>query len=93
MLGCAYAAAGMKDEALKILKRLDELSRDRYVGSYMKAFVWTGLGERNKALENLEEAYLERAPILAMLKVLPGFDSLRSEPRFHALLMKMNLGK
>ena len=50
----------MKDEALKILERLDGLSKDRYVGSLLRALVWTGLGEKNKALENLEKAYQER---------------------------------
>ena len=87
------ASAGMKDEALKILERLDGLSKDRYVGSLYRAFVWMGLGEKNKALENLEKAYEERESSMAWLKVWPIFDSLRSEPRFQALLKKMNLDK
>ena len=85
-LGLAYGSAGMKDEALKILERLDGMSKDRYVGSLSRAWVWLGLGEKNKALENLEKAYQEREPMMALLKVAPLFDSLRSEPRFHALL-------
>jgi serine/threonine-protein kinase len=90
-LGCVYGLAGMKDEAFKILKRLDGLSKDRYVGSLWRAFVWIGLGEKKEALENLEMAYLERESIMACLKVWPTLDSLRSEPRFQALLKKMNL--
>jgi len=90
-LGLAYGSAGMKDEAYKTLERLDGLSKDRYVGSFSRAWVWQGLGEKNKALENLEKAYLERAPMMALLKVIPFIDSLRSEPRFQALLKKMNL--
>ena len=93
VLGLAYGSAGMKDEAFKILERLDGLSKDRYVGSLYRAFVWMGLGEKNKALENLEKAYLERESLMAYLKVWPIFDSLRSEPRFQALLKKMNLDK
>jgi serine/threonine protein kinase/tetratricopeptide (TPR) repeat protein len=92
-LGFAYGSAGMKDDALKILERLDELSGERYVGSIMRALVWDGLGEKNKALENLEKAYVERESTMAMLKVAPLFDSARSEPRFEALLKKMNLDK
>ena len=92
-LGFAYGSAGMKDEAFKILERLDGLSKDRYVGSLWRALVWMGLGEKNKALENLEKAYLERESLLACLKIWPIFDSLRSEPRFQALLKKMNLDR
>jgi TolB-like protein/predicted Ser/Thr protein kinase len=93
VLGSVYGAAGMKDEALKTLERLDKLPKDRYVGPLFRAMVWTGLGEKNKALENLEKAYEERESSMAWLKVWPIFDSLRSEPRFQALLKKMNLDK
>jgi tetratricopeptide (TPR) repeat protein len=91
MLGCAYGSAGMTDEALKILERLDGLSKDRYVGSFWRALVWLGLGETNAALEHLEKAYPERESYMATLKAGPIYDSLRSEPRFKALLRKMNL--
>ncbi|MDD1778313.1 MAG: hypothetical protein LUQ65_09105, partial [Candidatus Helarchaeota archaeon] len=92
-LGMAYGSAGMKDEALKILERLDALSNDRYVGSFWRALVWLGLSKKNKALENLEKAYLERESLMASLKVWPLLDSLRSESRFIALLKKMGLEK
>jgi len=92
-LGLAYGLAGMKAEALKILERLDGLSKDRYAGSLWRAIVWFGLGEKNEALENLEKAYQERESMMVWLKVWPFLDSLRSEPRFQALLKKMNLDK
>jgi tetratricopeptide (TPR) repeat protein len=90
-LGLAYGWAGMKDEALKILERLDGLEKLRYVGSLWRAMVWIGLGEKNEALENLEKAYLERESLMATLKVQSLLDSLRLEPRFQALLKKMKL--
>ena len=90
-LGYGYGSAGMKDEAFKILERLDGLSKDRYVGSLWRAVVWMGLGEKKETLENLEKAYLEKESILACIKVWPAFDSVRSEPRFQAVLKKMNL--
>ena len=92
-LGGAYGWAGLKDEAFKILERLDELSKDRYVPSFHRAIVWLGLGEKNEALENLEKAYLERESLMACLKIWPFFDSVRSEPRFKELLHKMGLEK
>jgi len=90
-LGLAYGSAGMKDEAFKILERLDKLSKDHYVASIFKAMVWLGLGKKNEALDSLEKAYLERESFLPALKVWPVYDSLRSEPRFQALLKKMKL--
>ena len=36
---------------------------------------------------------MERESSMAFLKVWPILDSLRSEPRFQALLEKMNLDK
>jgi serine/threonine protein kinase/Flp pilus assembly protein TadD len=90
-LGYGYGSAGMKDEAFKILERLDGLSKDRYVGSLWRAVVWMGLGEKKETLENLEKAYLEKESILACIKVWPAFDCVRSEPRFQAVLKKMNL--
>jgi serine/threonine protein kinase/tetratricopeptide (TPR) repeat protein len=91
LLGLVYGSAGIKDEALKILERLDGLSKDRYVGPFMRALVWIGLGEKDKTMESLEKGYEERESPMAFLKVWPVFDSLRSEPRFIGLLKKMNL--
>jgi serine/threonine protein kinase len=90
-LGLAYASSGMKAEAHKILERLDGLSKGRYVGCLWRAVVWVGLGEMNRALENLEKAYLEKESVMACLKIWPMLDSLRSEPRFKDLLKKMHL--
>jgi eukaryotic-like serine/threonine-protein kinase len=90
-LGFAYGSAGMKDEANKILERLDGLAKERYVGFLLRATVWQGLGEKNNAIENTEKAYLEREPLLATIKASPLFDSYRLEPRYQELLKKMNL--
>jgi TolB-like protein len=91
VLGSAYGFAGMKDEALKILEQLDGLPEDRYVGPIFRAVVWVGVGDKNRTMENLEKAYLERDSAIAFLKVWPIFDRVRPEPRFQALLKKMNL--
>jgi tetratricopeptide (TPR) repeat protein len=90
-LGFAYGSAGMKDEALTILQRLGGISKERHVGSLWRAVVWVGLGEKNRALEALEEAYTERDSQLATLKRWFIWDSVRLEPRFKGLLKKMNL--
>jgi len=48
-------------------------------------------GDRERALDWLEKAYEERAPSMPYIGCNPLFDPLRSEPRFQALLRRMNL--
>ena len=55
------------------------------------AYVYTGLGEDDKALDGLEQAYEERAGGIYGIKGSFLFATLRSNPRFIALLKRMNL--
>ena len=52
MLGQAYARQGKTDEARKILARLREQAKSRYVSPYAFAVVLTALGEKARAIEN-----------------------------------------
>jgi serine/threonine protein kinase len=90
-LGSAYGMSGQKDDALKMMHRLDELEKDRYVSPLYRAMISLGLGEKDQSFDYLEEAYLERESYLTFLKVWPHFDSLRSFPRFAALLEKIGM--
>jgi serine/threonine protein kinase/tetratricopeptide (TPR) repeat protein len=89
-LAYAYGAAGRSIEARTLLQQLDELSAVRYIPSCQIAAVYAGLGEREAALERLDRAYEERSHWLVYLRD-PRFDSLRSDPRFAALLRRMTL--
>ena len=89
-LGHAYAIAGRRDEAKKILLRLDDLSRQRYVSAYDKAIVYVGLGEIDQSLEWLQRAYQERSQFMIYLDTDPRLDSLRTDGRFQNLLRRMN---
>jgi hypothetical protein len=51
------------------------------------------LGDKRTALDLLEKAYEIRDVNLAWIKVDHHYDSLRSEPRFIALLQKVGLDK
>ena len=52
--------------------------------------IYTGIGEYDKALEYLEQAFEMREGWLVLLQVEPLYDSLRKEPRFLEVLEKMN---
>ena len=90
-LGHAYAMAGRRADAQKVVERLNELSKQKYVPAWGSAAIYAGLGEKDKAFERLEKAYDERSLAPAGIKVNPVFDPLRSDPRFQDLLRRMNL--
>ncbi len=90
-LGYAYGVAGQRSEAEKVLAKLMEFSRERYVSSYDLAILYLGLGQKERALDLLDKAYEERATYICFIRVDPKLDSLRSEPRFNGLLQKLKL--
>jgi serine/threonine-protein kinase len=89
-LGHAYAVAGRKTEAQKVLDQLNEISKQRYVPALSQAMIYVGLAENDKAFAWLGKAYDERSFPLNFIKVEPMYDPLRSDPRFADLLRLMN---
>ena len=93
-LAHAYATTGRRDEAEKILHKLQARSKTEYISPYMIAVIYAGLGSNDKAFEFLERAYREKSPDLAyFLKADLRIDNLRSHPRFEDLLHRMNFPK
>jgi tetratricopeptide (TPR) repeat protein len=90
-LGQAYAMVGRHDDARAMLQRMQVISEYRYVSPYHKAYVYTGLGEDDKALDLLEQCFEERAGGVYGIKGSFLFATLKEHPRFIALLSKMNL--
>jgi hypothetical protein len=81
---------GRRAGAEKILRDLERKSKSVYVSPYFIATIYAGLGEKNKAFEFLERAYLERnLDISFSLKADLRIDNLRSDPRFEALLRRV----
>jgi serine/threonine-protein kinase len=92
-LGFAYGMSGQDDEALSMLDQLSKLSQQRYVSSLYKALIYLGLGKKDQAFEYLDKAYDERESWMVTLKTAPFMDTLRSDPRYEALIKKMGLEK
>jgi tetratricopeptide (TPR) repeat protein len=87
-LAYAYALAGRRAEAQTILSKMIELSKRRYVSPLYLATIYTGLGDKDQAIEQLNKAYENRHPGLVLIRVEPLFDSLRDDQRFQELLRK-----
>ncbi len=90
-LGHAYAVAGQRTEAEKVLSRLMEQSKKQYVSPFYVAIIYVGLRENEKAMDWMEKAYQDRSNAVVFLKVDPQLDTLRSNPRFQALLHRLVL--
>ena len=90
-VGHAYAGSGDRVEAEKVLLKLKDMSKQRFVTPYFTAVIEASLGRRNEAIELLEKSYRERVGLLAFLKVDPWFDDLHSEPRFQDLIRRIGL--
>ena len=90
-LAHVYAQMGEREKALEILGQLLELRERKYVSPYGIASIHACLGDVETSLDWLEKAYREHDQTLVWLKVHPRLDPVRGEPRYAALLAKMNL--
>jgi len=88
----AYAVAGRRSEAQKVLEQLNEIAKHKYVSAVYMAKIYAALGEKDEAFASLKKSYDDRSLELGPgIKVDPVFDPLRSDPRFTDLLRRMNL--
>jgi hypothetical protein len=60
-------------------------------GTVNKAFTLALLGEYDLALENLEQSFEAGDPYAIHMNRMVIYDPLRENPRFQALLKRMNL--
>ena len=90
-LAYAYTLVGRSAEARKIVReKYEEASKQRYVDPGQFAMNYFALGDKDRAFELFDEAYRDRSPLMAHLK-LPYSDAMRSDPRFTALVKKVGL--
>src|ERR1041384_8222507 len=90
-LGVAYARAGRTDDAQQILGRLQELQREGLESRARIALVQHALGDDQHALDLLERAVVDHALGTSWFVRSQFWNDLRPNPRFQALLKKMNL--
>ena len=92
-VGQALAMLGRVPEARAELQRALQLEKQQYVPALDIAFIYVSLGEIDEAFPWLERAFVDRSTNLAFLPYDPSFDTLRGDPRFIALVDRVNAKK
>lgn len=87
----AYAHAGRRADALRLLEELKTRQKKGYIPSAAFVNAYLGLDDKEQAFVWLERAYQEQSNILQFAKVHPFFDPLRGDPRFVDLLHRVGL--
>lgn len=85
-LGYAYARAGRRDDARRVLT---DLQGRTVVPAFQIAGIHAGLGDIDGAMTWLEKAYDEHSPWMSWLLITAELDPVRNDPRFHALMHKV----
>lgn len=89
-IACSYALAGERKEAQKAFKDLQRISRQEFVSPYFYSLYYFLVGESDQGFKNLDVAIEKRHYMSIFIKVDPFLDGIRSDPRYEALLKKMN---
>jgi TolB-like protein/DNA-binding winged helix-turn-helix (wHTH) protein/Tfp pilus assembly protein PilF len=85
-----YGLQGRIAEAEALIKELKETARHHYVSGFFFAEAYVGLGQKDQAITWLERAYEDHDEWMVFSNSYPGLDRLRSDPRFQALMHRMN---
>jgi tetratricopeptide (TPR) repeat protein len=88
--GYAFAKTGQRDKALAVIQRWKEAEKTKYVMNYWVAVTYAALGDKDGAFAELEKSYQNRDWFLQRLKVDPFMDTLRDDPRFDAIVKRLN---
>ncbi|MBX3292081.1 MAG: tetratricopeptide repeat protein [Acidobacteria bacterium] len=92
ILGRAYAQLGRRDEALAVIKTLEEdFAKGNNGAATSIARIYIELGDKEKTFEWLEKAFQARETDLPRFRLGPTFDPIRDDPRYEDLLKRMNL--
>jgi tetratricopeptide (TPR) repeat protein len=92
-LGHAYALAGRRSDAERVLATLLETRRTAYVAAYTIALLVSALGRDDEAFQWLHRAVDERDNWLVYANVDPRLRNLRQDPRFVEILEGVGLDR
>lgn len=89
---CAYAKAGLREEAVAILNRLLRQSSTHYIDPESVASIYAALQDEAKTLDWLDRAVNEKSAGIPYIRVFPAYEFLEDNPRFMEISKKIGLG-
>jgi tetratricopeptide (TPR) repeat protein len=90
-LGHVHASVGRRNEARNVLRSIAQQASRTHVSPYQSAVVHAGLGDKDKAIDPLEQAFAERSLSAPVLRCDPRSNNLRAEPRFQEFVRRVGL--
>jgi serine/threonine-protein kinase len=90
-LGRTFALAGKRHAALQSLRKLESLTKQRYVSPFEFAALRFALDQTDLGFRWLRKACEHRAFDVLALKVDPRFEPLRSDPRLGKIISDIGL--
>lgn len=88
----AFAQGGYRAVVRRDLAALEKRAQSHYVSPVAMALDYAQLGDREKTLSLLEEAYEQRSPMLLInVQSDPAYDFLHADARYKALMEKTGL--
>jgi tetratricopeptide (TPR) repeat protein len=92
-LACVYAKSGRREEAVRILNGLEEVSKSEFIPPHRIFFIHLALGNNEEALRLMQPAFdkKEYGSLYWGLMTYPIYDEVRSDPRFKSLAHRLNL--
>lgn len=91
-LGYAYGRIGNSKEALRIANVLiAKKESGTFVPAYMIGYIYLGMDDLDNAFLWFDKAFIERVGWLGFIKGEPGFDKVRKDERYLAIIKKVGL--
>jgi TolB-like protein/DNA-binding winged helix-turn-helix (wHTH) protein/Tfp pilus assembly protein PilF len=88
-----YGRSGQVRQARQAFVTFEELNRSQTVEPGTAAWAYLGMNRKDEAIASLEQAYAQHSDTMCRLKVEPGYDPLRSDPRFQDLVRRVGLDR
>jgi len=85
-----YAKSGFPAAMRRLIEVQLQVAKQEYVDPADIAFNYAALGDKDQAFAWLDKGYAEKSNEIVWIKIVPEVDVLRSDPRYVALLKKMN---